>query len=130
MIELGRKYIDIDIENCVFSWIILYVLIYLIFILYADYIRDKSTSECRLNIVPDIAIEIRKIPSITLISDCSFELEFMGIIPEIRVFIDMDNIESFLDYSSTNSIDPKIESMIMVIEYDNFLLFLPLATTS
>lgn len=94
MIEFWGEYIEIQIQDRVLTRNIVHIGINLVLILYADHVLYESRLDGREDIIPNIAREIRKIPSILLIFDRFFEIEFILIIPEIRVFIDMNEFES------------------------------------
>lgn len=98
----------------------MYLCINLIFILDSDNIVHETTFDCGENIIPNITGEIHKIPSILGIFDGLIEIELMFIIPEIRVFIDMEQLKSFANDSFFHRFNPEIEGMIMVVENDNF----------
>ena len=67
MIELRSKYIEIQIEYAICTRNIVHILVDLVLVLDADHIPDESRLYRREDIVPDIAGEIGKIPSILLI---------------------------------------------------------------
>jgi hypothetical protein len=70
MIELWSKYIEIQIQHAHRARDIVHILVDLVLVLYTDYVTDEPTLYRREYIVPDVAREIGKIPSILLICYC------------------------------------------------------------
>jgi hypothetical protein len=83
VIELWREDIEVEIEYTIRTWDIVHVFVYLVLVLDTDHAAHEATSECWLDIVPDIAGEIGKIPGILLILYRPLEIEIMFVGPEI-----------------------------------------------
>ena len=94
MIKFRSEYIEIEIQHTILTRAIFHILVYLVLVLDADHGSNESTFESGDYVVPDIAGEIGKIPSILLILDGFREIESMRIIPEVGMLIDMYQFES------------------------------------
>ena len=60
-----------------------------------------------------------KVPCVLLTRHSSLEIERVLVVPEIRVFIDVDELESWFYDSSFCRFYPEIERMIVIIKHDH-----------
>jgi hypothetical protein len=94
MVEFRGEDIEVEIQYAIHTWSIVHIFVYLVLVFDTDHLAHEATSEGWLDIVPDIAGEIGKIPGILLILYRPLEIEMVFVGPEIRVFIDMYEFES------------------------------------
>jgi hypothetical protein len=121
VIELWRKYIEIQIQHTVLMGDIVHIGVNLVLVLDADHLTDESRLYRREYIVPDIAREIGELVGIFWIGYRSLEIEMIIIVPEVGVFIDVYELVSWLYDSLSHCVDPVVEGVIVVVEYDHTL---------